>query len=326
MSAPVLVHPKSGELVINVKSGPAPGEYRGNNLEGPNGALTKFKMALGTRKNTALTAYKQSYIKGLEFDKKKEEIEGRYKAAQVAKFAAKLNGDKEEQKKQKTLSNKAANELAALGAAPKAKFMGPIRTLKKVLGYNATSKRRTNEKRALDNAKRACGWRPEGVSRTLGPSKQSKGDCASETLIRKTLRTTNKKMLEALAELPQYEGNKGVVKGTFSPRPPAIPKAKGVMPTSVPLPSPTTAEAEAAFTGLNLSKEPQDSTASTVPAAASIFTSPFSFTTKTPAPPPNASPKTQRPPRKTQVPPPPSRRAGRLTLGGLRSKTKKLRR
>jgi len=310
MSTPVLVHPKSGELVINVKSGPAPGEYRGNNLEGPDGALTKFKMALGTRRNTALTAYKQSYIRGFEFDKKKEEIERRYKAAQLAKFAAKLNGDKEEQKKQKTLSNKAANELAALGAAPKTKFMGPIRTLQKVLGYNATSKRRTNEKRALDNAKRACGWRPEGISRTLGPSKHSKGDCASEASIRKTLRTSGKKMIEALAELPQYEDKPTVAQGAFSPHPPTMPKKKGVMPTNLPLPSPTTAEAqaaEAAFTGLNLSKQPQDSTASTIAeAASSIFTSPFSFTTKTP--------------------PQPKPRAGRLTLGGLRSKTKKLRR
>jgi hypothetical protein len=46
MSTPVLIDPSSGNIILNVKTGPAPSTYVASSLDGPKGALSLFKLKL----------------------------------------------------------------------------------------------------------------------------------------------------------------------------------------------------------------------------------------------------------------------------------------
>lgn len=185
MSTPVLIHPKTGEVVLNVTSGPAPAEYRGKELDGATGALTKFQEALGTRRNRAFNTYNETVGEGSTLAQKVANLKKQYAIVQGRKLQATRQLNSVAHDALKIESNRLAKELRELGAAPKLKHM----TLRQTFGYNNLSKQSAKEKAALNAAKIACGWRPQGLFRRLGPSKHSTGDCATEDRIKGTLQS-----------------------------------------------------------------------------------------------------------------------------------------
>jgi hypothetical protein len=177
MSTPVLVHPKTGEVVINVKNGPAPGIYKDGELDGPGGALTQFKDALGTRKNNAFKTLGKTLGKYIERDDKIRALEHEYAIAQANQKIYRKGTTAHTLRKGKSAT--IAKQLANLGAPAKLKHSSAAT----LFGYHNRSKETRKYKTNMNAAKRACGWRPQGLFRRLAPSKHSSGDCASEEAI-----------------------------------------------------------------------------------------------------------------------------------------------
>lgn len=177
MSTPVLVDPKTGFVVINVKNGPAPGEYKNAELDGPNGALTQFKNALVTRKNRAFKNVGKTLGNYIERNKQIKALQGQYEIAQADQH--RLRSGNKNHTTAKNKSATIAKRLASLGAPPKLKHS----TAATLFGYNNRAKIANTFKATMNAAKRACGWKPQGLFRRLGPSKHSKGDCESEEAI-----------------------------------------------------------------------------------------------------------------------------------------------
>ena len=177
MSTPVLIHPKTGEVVINVKNGPAPGLYKDAELDGLGGALMQFKRALGTRKNNAIKKLGKTLGNYIERDDKIRALQQEYAISQTAQH--RLRKGHENHATAKKQSATIAKKLANLGAPPKLKHSN-IATL---FGYNNRSKGTRKFNANMNAAKRACGWKPQGIFRKLGPSKHSSGDCATEEAI-----------------------------------------------------------------------------------------------------------------------------------------------
>jgi len=177
MSTPVLVHPTTGEVVLNVKSGPAPGVYKDGELDGPGGALMHFREALGTRRNDAFRKLKQTVGNHKTRENKIKVLQQEYDTAQRAQH--RLRSGQQEHTTAKMKSATIAKQLEKLGAPPKLKHS----TLRTLFRYDNRSKGTRKYMKNLNAAKIACGWRPQGLFRTLGPSKHSSGDCATEEAI-----------------------------------------------------------------------------------------------------------------------------------------------
>ena len=177
MSTPVLIHPKTGEVVINVKNGPAPGLYKDAELDGLGGALMQFKRALGTRKNNAFKKLGKTLGNYNGKRKEIEELERDYATSQAAQH--RLRKGHENHTTAKKVSATIAKRLASLGAPPKLKHS----TAATLFGYNNRAKIAKTMKANMNAAKRACGWKPKGLFRKLGPSKHSSEDCATEEAI-----------------------------------------------------------------------------------------------------------------------------------------------
>ena len=185
MSTPVLVHPKTGEVVINVKSGPAPGIYKDGELDGPGGDLTHFKDALDTRKNNAFKTLGKTLGNKDKRDKDIAALEQEYREVQANKKQYTRGYMPHTLRKSKSAT--IAKQLANLGAPAKLKH----KTIARLFGYDNRSKETRKYKTNMNAAKRACGWRPQGLLRRLAPSKHSSGDCATEEAILEKIRLEN---------------------------------------------------------------------------------------------------------------------------------------
>jgi len=185
MSTPVLVHPKTGEVVINVKNGPAPGIYKDAELDGSSGALMQFKDALDTRKNNAFKKLGKTLGNYIERDDKIRALQQEYAIAQVNQKQFRKGVTSHTLRKSKSAT--IAKQLANLGAPAKLKHSSAAT----LFGYDNRSKETRKYKTNMNAAKRACGWRPQGLLRRLAPSKHSSGDCASEGAILDKIKLEN---------------------------------------------------------------------------------------------------------------------------------------
>jgi hypothetical protein len=150
MSTPVLVDPLTGEVVIDMKSGPAVGKYRADTLEGERGAFTLFKHALNSKTgNVARTAatLKQDEVAQKYFSKKIEQ--------------ANLAGELATAKMLKKSPEEIARITAAIAAARSNKKTA------KGSEWNA----------AVKQKKISCGWTPGWLPGSLVAPKITKPGC-----------------------------------------------------------------------------------------------------------------------------------------------------
>lgn len=181
---PVLINPKDGKVVLNVKSGPAPGRYEGNTLEGPGGALTNFQKAIFNNAGSKFNDYGNKLMELNDFNTETARLKEQYNAVQKEK--SRFRSGSEDHIPLKIESNRLAKELADRGMPPKT-LKAPIKTLSAMLGLNERSKLNATRKRALEAAKISCGWSwKRGLTGLyLKPSKHSSEACKSEEAIKK---------------------------------------------------------------------------------------------------------------------------------------------
>lgn len=183
---PVLIHPKSGQVVLNVTSGPVPGTYKGDTLEGPKGALTQFQKAIFDNVGSKFNSYGQTIVNLNDFNTETAKLKRQYNNVQGQK--SRLRPGTDDHKLLKEKSNRLAKELADRGMPPKT-LKAPIKTLSAMLGLNERSELNRTKKRALEAAKISCGWTwKQGLTgRYLQPSKHSEGICKTEDKIQQYL-------------------------------------------------------------------------------------------------------------------------------------------
>jgi hypothetical protein len=156
MSTPVLIDPATGNVVLNVKSGPAPGTYSGPSLDTfPYGALAQFKKKLVSvtgedARKTSGNALRKAALTYIAEKDKQAMLEGELVTAKLRKNTRRIN----------TLTKEIAE----------------VRKRKQfAIG--------TQFNQGLKQKKIACGWTPGWIPGSLVAPKNPRKGCEPNNLI-----------------------------------------------------------------------------------------------------------------------------------------------
>lgn len=155
MSTPVLIDPINGNVVLNVKSGPAVGFYKSSTLDGDDGALTQFKKTLESiTGNAAKTAANDKLLN----------IAKKYRNSK--NLQARLTGNLATAKMRK--NETAIRNITARLEAARA---------------NKRSAKGSEFNNVLKQQKIACGWTKGWLPGSLVAPKNPKQGCASTDFV-----------------------------------------------------------------------------------------------------------------------------------------------